>query len=127
MEKKFNPLARRIGIFYESRGWAVDIGKQLLESIPEDAIEKVRQPNGIYDITLKDGSSITFVKAIDGSIGYRFSEVFVHKNVNWRFYDQIIRYMITIAPYSAIMVDKIEDFYGGVSADEWYGLDHKDV
>lgn len=126
MGKNFNPLARRIGIFYESREWAVDIGKQLSESIPEDAVEKVRKHNGIYDITLKDGSSITFVKADEGAKGHRFSEVFVQKDVDWRFYDHIIRYMMTIAPYSAIMVDKIEDFYGGISADEWYGLDHKD-
>lgn len=122
MEDMTNPLARKIGVFYADKEWAFKTGKRLLELIPDEAIKKVRKPYSGYFIELKDGTTVEFIKANENVRGHRFSEAFIQKSVNWRVYNYIIKRMLRIAPYAAIMVDDIDDFRGGARADNWYGL-----
>lgn len=129
MDNKYNHFAKEIGIFYskDNVGWVLQTIFEFLKRTPKEAIRVFDSIEicGSYCIGLIDGTFIHFIRVggvDDMKYRYRLSEAYIHKGIDCRTYKENIRPMITNAPYSAIMVEKRDDFHSGVRADEWYGV-----
>lgn len=119
-ERKYNFLRRRVGIWYIDREWANKIFNEILAMFPCDVISKVI--NGSHDMCIyfKDGSFIRMISATDNSRGACYTDSYIQKGISEKLYRELIQYHNKPIFRHSIVVDCIEDFAYGKSADRYY-------
>lgn len=119
-ERKHNYLRRKIGIWYIDKEWADGIFKEILAMFPSDVISKAVNSQYNMRIDFKDGSFIKMILATDSSRGCSFTDSYIQKGISERIYHDVIKHCNKPIFRHSIVVDCIEDFSYGKSADRYY-------
>lgn len=114
-----NYLERRVGIFYHDRRWAYQIFKELLNGIPQAAIEKVFGTT----IVFYDGSFLMMIPANDSSRGLALTDAYIQDGVSKAIYDDVIRRCIKPIHKDAVVINEARDIKFGRLANAEYWMD----
>lgn len=115
-----NYLSRRIGIWYKDKEWARRIYSELVNHIPNEAIEKEFRNTISSKIVLKDESTITFLPTIVASRGCFFTENYIQEGIIYSDYVDIIRPTFKGKIGLACVVDSVNDFIDRRTIDDYY-------
>lgn len=122
-----NVLAQKIGIWYKNEEWRDKIFKEILSNIPEDSIRKLIKSSSEKRIELKDGSTIRMISATDTGRGTAINRSFIQEGITYDVYQTIISPCTKPIHSDSVVINKIEDFYMGRIADEYYWSDKIDI
>ena len=86
-----NIFARKISFFYKNREWAEKIFDKILENTDKEFILDVAKRRDDMWIIYKDGTKVSFRKALENCRGFRHHLIYLEPAVSYDFYECVAR------------------------------------